>query len=140
MHTLTNQIRLKIGLPTKELEKERGIKCLEGNFWGFPDGQDALPDGRVIFYEIEEGQAHPCTNVSKYWPVLEENPEMKIVLIQWLVKKPKSINRWRLAKFLANKMINFFPDRFHYFSLEFDINENRNQIEKIRQQIPLHLK
>ena len=135
MHTSTNQIRLCLGLQVKESEKEKGIKCLAGDFWGFPDGQDMLINGHTILYEIEEGQQHPCTNVLKYWPVLEENPDMKIILIQWLVKKPKSKNRWQLAKFVANKMLTVFPDRFQYIFLEFDSPDNNIRLEKLKLQI-----
>ena len=135
MHPLTNLIRTRLGLQLKEAEKEQGFKCLEGDYWGFPDGQYMSMSGHTVLYEIEEGQQHPCTNVLKYWPVLEENSSIKIILIQWLTKKLKSKNRWLLAKFVAKKISAAFPNRFEYVFLEFDDSENEMKLEKLKLQI-----
>lgn len=117
-----NKIRLNLGFPVKENEQEVGIKGRQGFYWGFPDGFDLLPNNWKIYYEIEVGQQHPCTNVLKYWPVLEENKDDKIILIQWLQRKPKSANRWELSKFLGKKMQLDLPFRFKYFFIEFEVD------------------
>jgi hypothetical protein len=115
MHLSINWIRITIGLQTKESEIEKGFKCSTGDYWGFCDGNDKLNNSHSIVYEIEEGQQHARTNVLKYPPVLED-PEIKIILIQWLTKTPKSKNRWQLAKFVGTKMtLAFLTDSSIFF-------------------------
>jgi hypothetical protein len=130
-----NQIRKSLGLETKEYEKEAGIRAIAGDFWGFPDGKDCLSDNCMLYYEIEDGQHHPDTNVLKYWPILEENPSVTIVLVQWLRSKPKSRNRWKLAQFVARKMVMAFPDRFDYIFLEYDDADNENKLKQLKSRI-----
>ena len=135
MHPLANEIRLHLGLQSKENEKELGIRCLTGNFWGFPDGMDLLNEESILYYEIEEGQHHPDTNVLKYWPVLDENPSSKIILVQWLRKKPKSPNRWKLAQFVARKIAENLPNRFQYIFLEYDSPNNEAKLKELKNKI-----
>jgi hypothetical protein len=135
MHPSTNEIRISLGLSTKEYEKEVGIKGISGDFWGFPDGKDSLSNYCSVYYEIEEGQQHPDTNVLIYWPILEENPSITIVLVQWLRSKPKSRNRWKLAQFVARKMVMAFPDRFDYVFLEYDNVDNENKLKQLKSRI-----
>lgn len=135
MLSVINSIRVQIGLPIKELEAEKGIKAAEGFFWGFPDGADTLKDGSFIFYEIEEGQQHPSTNVLKYWPVLEENNKMSIILIQWLIRKARSKNRWELSMFTGNKMMQAFPGRFEYVFLMLEDDANKEKLKELKNRI-----
>jgi hypothetical protein len=69
----------------------------------------------LVLLEIEKGQKHPNTNVLKVWPFLEENREIKILLIQIIHpenKAPK--NRLQLCKFTGKKLEEIYPDRFKY--------------------------
>jgi len=126
------KIRKQIGLQDKVVEYEKGIKGKEGFFWAFPNGFDKIRNDWEIFYEIENGQEHPCTNVLKYWPILEERLNLKILLIQWLIKKPKSRNRWELSKFVASKIIKENPDRFKYVFLEYEDFENQEKLKELK--------
>ncbi len=128
-----NSLRAALGFDPKENEKEKGIRCLEEDFyWAFPDGIDDHHSGWTVMYEVEGGQQHPCTNVLKYWPVLEQDAVLKIRLVHYLVKRPKSRNRWELSKFLGNKMMNAFPDRFDYTFLEIDAAENASKLHALK--------
>ncbi len=134
-----NAIRTKLGMATKPVEVEKGIRCKRDSFyWGGPDGADTFHDGWSVFYEIEKGQQHPCTNVLKYWPVMEEDPSLKIILVQWLIQAPKSKNRWELSKFLGDKLMHTFPDRFQYIYLEMDAVANSNKLSRFQIQYSLH--
>jgi hypothetical protein len=126
-----NIIRRTVGIPIKSDEREKGIKGIDGFYWGFPDGFDRLNEGWIIYYEIENGQHHPDTNVLKYWPILEEHIELKIILIQWLQRKPKSRNRWELSKFVARKMEIELRNRFKYFFIE-DEMEFETKLSEVR--------
>lgn len=127
-----NRIRVALSIPENNVEVEKGIKGSAGFYWGFPDGHNVLSENSRLFFEIENGQHHPDTNVLKYWPILEENKDLKIILIQWIIKKPKSRNRWELSKFLGSKMEGLIPDRFLYFFLEYEELSNTEKLRKIR--------
>lgn len=130
-----NSIRIKIGLSPKLEEKEKGIKGKDGFYWGFPDGVDELKENNFIYYEIEDGQQHQCTNVLKCWPLLEEDENINIVLIQWLKKKSKSKNRWELGKFVAKKMVQAFPERFKYVFLELQDESNEEKLQLLKKEL-----
>ena len=69
----------------------------------------------MILLEVEKGQKHPCTNVIKVLPYLEENPELKIFLIQIVRQENKAPkNRIALCKYMGKKMESEFPNRFKY--------------------------
>jgi hypothetical protein len=135
MHHAINELRFHLGLTPKETEMEKGIRRLGGNFWGFPDGMDLLGEDQFLYFEIEEGQHHPSTNVLKYWPILEESPSIRIILVQWIRKKPKSPNRWKLAQFVGAKMMLEFPDRFQYVFLQNDDEENYVKLNELKRKI-----
>jgi len=75
-----------------------------------------------LIVEIESSQPHPDTNVTKYWYILEKNPDIKITLIQifgrGFLEKSKNDYRSRLelCGFMAKKMKREFKERFIYFS------------------------
>ncbi len=51
--------------------------------WAFKsDFRVEISPKDFLIVEIEANQPHPDTNVTKYWKVLEENPDTKITLIQ----------------------------------------------------------
>lgn len=127
-----NKLRGSLEIPEKEKEVEKGIKGKAGFFWAFPDGADDLGNNTSLYFEIEMGQHHPDTNVLKYWPILEENPELKIILIQWIIKKPKSKNRWELSKFIGKKMMDVLKDRFEYYYLEYNDEINIEKLKKLK--------
>ena len=133
-----NSIRIKIGLSPKLEEKEKGIKGKAGFYWGFPDGVDELKENKFIYYEIEDGQQHQCTNVLKCWPLLEEDENINIILIQWLKKKSKSKNRWELGKFVAKKMEHAFPERFKYIFLELQDESNEEKLQLLKKELNIN--
>ena len=120
-------------------KKEKGIKGKAGFYWGFPDGVDELKENKFIYYEIEDGQQHQCTNVLKCWPLLEEDENIGIILIQWLKKTPKSKNRWELGKFVAKKMELAFPDRFKYVFLELQDESNEEKLQLLKMELNIKL-
>ena len=130
-----NLIRSGIGLAQKAEEKEKGMRGLDEFFWAFPDGSDSISNGWSIYYEIEKQRTDPSANVLKYWPILEENPQTKIVLIQWLTQRCSSPKRWELRPFVASKIKLQHPDRFQYYAIEYAIDKNRHVLESIRRQI-----
>jgi hypothetical protein len=127
-----NKLRTSLAIPEQLIEIEKGIKSQEGFFWAFPDGKNKLSNNTYLYFEIEKGQNHPDTNVLKYWPVLEENHELKIILVQWIIKKPRSKNRWELSKFVGAKMENILAGRFNYCFLEYDEETNINKLESLK--------
>ena len=133
-----NLIRIKIGLSPKLGEKEKGIRGIDGFFWGFPDGVDKLSENKFIYYEIEDGQQHQCTNVLKCWPLLEEDENINIILIQWLKKKPRSKNRWELAKFVGEKMEQVLPHRFKYIFLELQDESNEEKLQLLKKELNIN--
>ncbi|MEH6536650.1 MAG: hypothetical protein V7719_09670 [Psychroserpens sp.] len=87
-------------------------------------------DNLFVLLEVEKGQKHPNTNVAKVWPYLEENPKIKILLIQIIRdenKAPK--NRLALCDFLGQKLENVFPNRFRFIKSNWSDN-NVNEIKK----------
>lgn len=126
-----NRIRKELGISTKLEDKEKGVRGSEGFLWGFPDGYDDLSNEWTLYYEIENRQNHPDTNILKYWPILEGNSSKKIILIQWYLQKSKYINRWELAKFIADKIESHVGSRFKYFVTENEI-EFETKLSEVR--------
>ena len=91
------------------------------------DGEVRMPHGRsdfvcrldgetILFIEMERpGQKHPCTNVVKYWPWLEESEGRRLILVQVFVgnKSRRPLTRW-----LANRLVREFGNRFQYIEAE----------------------
>ncbi|RLJ60770.1 hypothetical protein CLV86_2831 [Lacinutrix venerupis] len=72
-------------------------------------------DNVLVLLEVEKGQKHPNTNVIKVWPYLEENPEIKILLIQIIREENKAPkNRIALCKYMGKKIESQFPNRFRF--------------------------
>ena len=69
----------------------------------------------LVLLEVEKGQKHPSTNVIKVWPYLEENPDLKILLIQ-IVRQENNApkNRIALCKYIGKKIESEFPKRFRF--------------------------
>lgn len=87
-----------------------------------PDGFRAdalLTDGvRLLAAEIEVKQAHPDTNVGKYWLLAEHYRYQHVVLVQ--VYTPEYISYpWRkqLAEFYAVRMQRELPFEYHQLDL-----------------------
>ncbi|MBI1906378.1 MAG: hypothetical protein HYS20_09125 [Rhodocyclales bacterium] len=86
---------------------------------GFPsDGFRAdglLTNGKVVLaLEIEVKQAHPDTNVGKYWLLNQYRPYEKVVLFHVYTPEYKSYP-WRrqLGEFYASKMSQELPFEYH---------------------------
>ncbi len=97
--------RLGVNFESNELQLGR---------WGNVDFF-SKQENLLVLLEVEKGQKHPNTNVIKIWPYLEENPELKVVLIQIIRpenKAPK--NRIALCKYTGKKIESEFPDRFRF--------------------------
>jgi len=84
--------------------------------WGRPDRWAELCPTQFFFLEVEEGQAHPDTNVLKVWPYLEGHPKHRIFLIQAFLSQNQNqdSSRIRLSQWIGNKLGKRFPIRFYY--------------------------
>ena len=92
--------------------------------WGEVDNWCELLDDTIILLECERGQKHPNTNVLKLYPYLEENSDIKVLLVHYFYpenKAPK--NRSALCDFFGAKMEQMFAERFIYVSLRCNANE-----------------
>lgn len=73
----------------------------------------------VVFIEVEEGQPHPDTNLTKYWYWIEQKKiKSPVYLIQIFGKEfydKNYISRTRLCDFIAQKINK--SKNFYYFSI-----------------------
>lgn len=102
---------------------------------GYPsDGfraDGALTNGRVLIaLEVEVKQAHPDTNVGKYWLLSEHHTYEKVILIHVYTPGYNSYG-WRksLGEFYATKMKESLP--FEYIQL--DARKSTNYEETLDQ-------
>ena len=91
-----------------------------------------------IFVEVDEQQANPDTNVSKYWMYLEKNPDLKITLIHVfgeIVTGQNYKSRADLAAFIANKIEGATNGSFKYHPIRKELQSGNivRQILKIKQ-------
>ena len=110
---------------SKIIEKKWNISFENNEFklgkWGDVDNFCRVNDKLIILMEFEKGQKHPNTNILKIWPFLEENNDLRIVLLHYFFpenKAPK--NRKRLCFFLGEKLEKLFETRFRYVQLNED--------------------
>ena len=83
------------------------------------DIQISKDNDNLLCIEIEEAQPHPDTNVTKYWPFLEANPQTRVTLLQifgrgFMETDNNYASRMQLCKFVANKLEAMYPNRFKY--------------------------
>ena len=73
--------------------------------WGEADGYAQVGPSAFIVLEVEGRQKHPCTNVLKLWPWLEEHPQARVLLLQaYLPSSPGlTSNRGHLAEWAGKK-------------------------------------
>lgn len=121
---------------SETIAKALGITFINEEFslgkWGDVDNWCELSHDTIVLLECEKGQKHPNTNVLKLYPYLEENSEIKVLLIHYFYPEnaaPK--NRLALCDFLGGKLEQQFSGRFQYVSLKCNSNEIT---EKLREQ------
>ena len=97
--------------------------------WGTADGVAHIGTTGIVYLEVEQGQQHPDTNVLKYWPWIEERPDVRVTLIQvfgpWSSKRRG--NRSELAKWVGARMEASLPGRFRYCRLDLGFAEFDDQ-------------
>ena len=105
--------------------------------WGRADYHASLGGNRLLILEVEAEQKHPCTNVSKLWPYLEEHAEESALLVQvYFPDSPaRGGSRDRLACWLAERMECCLGPRFQYCRVVLDPEhgsfvEGREQLER----------
>lgn len=121
---ISNHIGSVLGVSFKNEEFSLGK-------WGEVDNWAQLSDDTLILIECEKGQKHPNTNVLKLYPYLEENSDIKILLLHYFYpenKAPK--NRLLLCNFLGEKMEQQFLERFQYFSLKCTENKIAEKLQE----------
>jgi len=104
--------------------------------WGEVDNWSEIEENTIILLECEKGQKHPNTNVLKLFPYLEENPNLKIILLHYFYppnKTPK--NRLALCNYIAEKMKKEFDGRFYYLSLRCQNNEIGKKLKKYEKEL-----
>ncbi|GEM_PF-3779851 len=99
------------------VRKEYRIKQRNDKELGYIDYAWEGKKNLLVLFEYEGKQAHPCTNVLKVWPYLEDFPDKKVLLFQYFAERSRESNssRMRLAEFLGEKLINHYKERFKYF-------------------------
>lgn len=87
--------------------------------WGQTDGAADLGNGHWVSLEVETTQKHPCTNVLKLWPYLEEHQADSVVLVHVfrVGASNESSSRGNLASWIAGRMMADLGSRFRYFRL-----------------------
>lgn len=92
------------------------------NDWGQVDNYCKVDDNIYLFLEVETNQKHPCTNVLKLYPYLEEHKNQKIILVQFYYAKSPGLksNRGKLSFWLGKKLQELFKNRFYYFRMIYE--------------------
>ncbi|MCK4788145.1 MAG: hypothetical protein KAV87_30660 [Desulfobacteraceae bacterium] len=95
--------------------------------WGKVDRVAKVCSNKHVFLEVENGQAHPDTNVLKVWPYLRENRRVRIFLIQAFSPKclEKSRARVHLSEWTAHEIEKRFTRRFNYCKITFSGDTNK---------------
>jgi len=122
----SNSIARKLGikLEDKEINYGKGIGRADNH---------CLMNGWIIVFEMEFSQRHPEMNVMKVWPYLESNGHKKIFLIHHIQNiKRVSPNRISLSSFIANKIKDSNPERFEYFQILGELDDNKESALKKR--------
>ncbi len=98
--------------------------------WGNVDKVSKVCSNQYVFLEVEEGQAHPDTNVLKVWPYLRENRKAQIFLIQAFFPKRdnRNISRKLLSEWTGHELEKRFPKRFRYCKI--NISDDKKKIDK----------
>ena len=102
------------------------------NKWGQVDDWIKISDNTYLFLEVETSQKHPNTNVLKLWPLLEENQEIRIFLIQTFFTNSPQVNksRGKLGEWTGRQFEKIYHQRFKYYKVIFEkekleINSNK---------------
>lgn len=101
------------------------VKFEDSNFnlngWGRVDNYAKIKDDLFLFLEVETSQKHPCTNVLKLFPYLEENIKTKIILLQVYFSDSPGLksSRGTLSSWLGVKLQNIFSNSSFYFKAVF---------------------
>jgi hypothetical protein len=84
--------------------------------WGNSDRFARLGKKTKLILEVEFGQKHPCTNILKLWPYMEDNPQDTVLFVHAFFDDSagRQSNRGRLATWLGKKMMNQLGDRFKF--------------------------
>lgn len=77
-------------------------------------------DTRLYVETERPGQAHPTTNVVKYWPWLDEDSSRRLVLVHLFFA---NTHRRRLTSWVAERMEREFGTRFRYIG--WDVESER---------------
>ncbi|MCZ2223876.1 MAG: hypothetical protein LC122_09630 [Chitinophagales bacterium] len=119
---------------TEYLTEKLEIKFANSKFilngWGQVDNYCKINDNTYFFLEVETKQKHPCTNVLKLYPYLEEHKNLKIILVQYYFTNSPGLNsnRGKLSFWLGMKLQELFKNRFYYFREVYE--ENTSEINK----------
>lgn len=105
--------------------------------WGMSDRYAKLGQQSDLVLEVETNQKHPCTNVAKLWPYLEENPAKRIFLIQAYYQASPGLksNRGEIATWLARKMVAILGERFRYFRIVVNGSGLDKEIQGLREAV-----
>jgi hypothetical protein len=128
------QSKLKIEFEEKQFPlKVSGSVDIEK--WGIVDRCHVVNSNKYIFLEIEKGQSHPDTNVSKVWPYLRKNDKVHIFLIQVFFTEclGKCKSRVLLSEWIGNELEKQFHRRFHYFKIVFN-GRNMNSKKRLNEE------
>lgn len=107
------------------------------NGWGEADNFAKIDDGVYVFLEVETSQKHPCTNVLKLMPYLDENKNIRIFLIQTFFPDSPGLNssRGKLAGWTANKFKSILGKQFGYYKLVITHDFSTNELSKLKNKI-----
>ena len=86
-----------------------------------------------MFLEIENTQKHPDTNVVKLWPYLELHKGTRVFLVQaFCAGRRKVDSRSELAEWVAKKLEAEFPERFAYYKLVIQDQDQISPQDRVR--------
>jgi hypothetical protein len=106
---------------------DRPSLFLEG--FGRVDRSARVGPNAFIAIEVETSQLHACTNVLKFWPLLESKPGLRLYLLHAFVHggRAATSNRRKLATFAAKTMESTLGERFRYAQFEVDATVRRTK-------------
>lgn len=138
METIDEVVKTISSIAKKKEIPEYTLKNSNKVVLGRVDYAWKLNGGVWIFLEYENKQRHPCTNVLKLWPYMNDDSKesRKVLLIQLFESKGlRKGNRIKLADFVAKKIRKEYPTSFEYAPFYTQAQRSRCLMELIQSTI-----
>ena len=111
--------------------------------WGKSEYHRRFSENKIAVLEVDIDQTHPDTNVVKFWPYLESNPKIQVLLIHafTLVNDKNEASRSfkgsrrRLCDWYGRRIERELPGRFVYKSIVVDDLHDTKQLSALQELI-----